>query len=609
VVVGENAVDMFKAKRDLSKRVTGNASGLCQKKNNQSMQVVPPLASNGKIHEHLMPQLPAMSICLVNITVKRRFATDTVVGVKQCIWIVSGHMTRLRTPKERDLPFATLPTVPLACRSLKRFGAYAFLPVVLIIAVSVVARLPALMTTSIDADEGVYLVMAQQWLQGGLPYIAVWDQHPPGLPALFALVLSIVADPILGVRLAAVAAVAITALTIRQFCIRYDHSHRAGLIGALIYIVCISRWAGLSANTEIFNNALVAFAAYHLLGAARRPPAIGRAFIAALAFGIGLQIKYVVFPESVLLSLAYLLESYRTMRSFRSTGVAAGVLIAGGCLPTLLAIAYFWSEGALSAFIDANIFSNLSYVSLVPSAPEILKDSASGLMPIAGCLAVLLFVSWRYRHKLSRSHVELSMEAWIALWIVAAFLDVCLPMKFFRHHFFALYPPVCLAASLCLQAIGKERRRISLYGFLAVLLTAIPPWAFGVIRAAPWSATDVPRTIAALLRDAGANDGEVYVYRYQPAVYALAQLRPPTPYVMTLEMEEFSESAHLNGVAEMRRIMHGQPRFIVKATGMTGGRAMAIEDVLLANLAHYRLIRTFPDQADRSLIELYERAR
>ncbi len=139
-------------------------------------------------------------------------------------------------------------------------------------------------------------------------------------------------------------------------------------------------------------------------------------------------------------------------------------------------------------------------------------------------------------------------------------------------------------------------------------MTAIPPWALGIVRAAPWSATDVPRTVAALLPDAGARDGEVYMYRYEPAVYALAHVRPPTPYVMTPELSEFSESAHLNGVAGMQCIMDGNPRFTVKAAWMTGGQAMAVEDILIANFAHDRLIRTFPDQADRSVIELYERA-
>jgi hypothetical protein len=64
--------------------------------------------------------------------------------------------------------------------SLARNSTY-FLVITLTVVVAFVARAFTLFTASIDADEGVYLVMAQQWQHGGLPYIAVWDQHPPGL--------------------------------------------------------------------------------------------------------------------------------------------------------------------------------------------------------------------------------------------------------------------------------------------------------------------------------------------------------------------------------------------------------------------------------------------
>jgi hypothetical protein len=56
-----------------------------------------------------------------------------------------------------------------------------FLVITLTVLAAFVARSFTLFTASIDADEGVYLVMAQQWQHGGLPYIAVWNQHPPRL--------------------------------------------------------------------------------------------------------------------------------------------------------------------------------------------------------------------------------------------------------------------------------------------------------------------------------------------------------------------------------------------------------------------------------------------
>jgi 4-amino-4-deoxy-L-arabinose transferase-like glycosyltransferase len=498
-------------------------------------------------------------------------------------------------------------SIPLFRPSLLIGSRTYVLAVILIVLVTFLARASALFSVSIDADEGVYLVMAQQWQHGGLPYVAVWDQHPPGLPALLAAVLDIVFDPVLGARLAALTAVTATAVLIYRSCQRHADNAAAGLTAALLYVVCISGWAGLSANTEIFNNLCVTFAAYHLVAAARHPPDRSRAMMAAFVLGVGLQFKYVVFPEAILFSFGYLLASYRRNRDLGGTIISAGLMLLAGLLPTVLAVGYFWSNGALRAFLEANIGANVTYVGLVPPLREILHDSAGGMLPIVGpvlimAYAILRRVPWRPRWS-----NESSFHAWILLWIVAAALDVCLPMKFFRHYFFALYPPVCLGAALALDALAAGQRRPFVYGLIALLATAAPTWVKGFVRLAPWAGQDVPRTIAEIVQQAGAQDGDLYVYRYQPSVYALARLRPPTPYVMTLELSEFSQSAHVDGIKEIQRIMAGQPRFIVKPEGTLGGRAGAVDQVLTRSLAQYRLVRTFQDGPDRSVIDLYER--
>ncbi len=484
----------------------------------------------------------------------------------------------------------------------------AYIGVLMIVSIACAARVFTLFTASIDADEGVYLVMAQQWQHGGLPYVAVWDQHPPGLPALLVAVLDVVFDPVLGAHLAALAAVVATAVVIHQICWRHANSARAGLIAALFYVICISRWPGLSANTEIFNNLIVTFAAYHLITAARRPSSLSRAVMAAFVLGIGLQFKYVVFPEAVLLSLAYLVASYRLNRDLGDAGVAAGFMMLAGLLPTFLVVVYFWSQGALQTFLSANIGANVTYVALVPPLREIVYDSTAGMLPIIGAVivigyAILCRVWWRPRWTAISS-----LQAWIFLWIIAAALDVCLPMKFFRHYFFALYPPVCLGATLALDALTAARRKSSAYGLVVLLAAPTTLWVMGIVRAAPWDGEDVPHTIAQVVQQAGARDGDLYVYRYQPVIYALARLRPPTPYVMTLEISEFSESAHTDGVAEMEQIMGARPRFVVKSEGgALTDSAEAVDNVLTRGLTQYRLIRTFQDKADRSVIDLYER--
>src|SRR5882672_1625942 len=63
-------------------------------------------------------------------------------------------------------------------------------------------------TTGLDWDESLYIVIAQQWLNGAIPYNAIWDLHPMGVPALFTLATAIVGDGLLAARLAALLAVA-----------------------------------------------------------------------------------------------------------------------------------------------------------------------------------------------------------------------------------------------------------------------------------------------------------------------------------------------------------------------------------------------------------------
>jgi hypothetical protein len=194
------------------------------------------------------------------------------------------------------------------------------------------------------------------------------------------------------------------------------------------------------------------------------------------------------------------------------------------------------------------------------------------------------------------------------LWIVAAALDVCLPMKFFRHHFFALYAPVCLGGALALAAVAAGRRKIFAFGILTLLVTAMPAWVMGVVRSAPWKGVDAPREIAQFFRQAGVGDGDVYVYRYHPIVYALARIRPPTPYVMTLELAEFSKSAHVDGTAEVRRVMNNRPRFVIQSRALHDAPTHgAVDDLMTRRLDDYRLVREFVDDADRSVVRLYER--
>ncbi|HXD35251.1 MAG TPA: hypothetical protein VN624_01265, partial [Rhodanobacter sp.] len=186
-------------------------------------------------------------------------------------------------------------THTVAGNSLRLWLRQPTLPTAFLICLAAAAMLRAFSfrVAGLDWDESLYIVMAQRWLQGGLPYVAVWDQHPAGLPALFAAAQWLIGDGLLAARLAALLAVAGTACLLFAAWDRLAGQRLAGALAAAIYLLAMDRPDGLAANTEVFNNLFVTAAAVLLLGEALRPAGLvraGRMFCAALLFGVGLQI-------------------------------------------------------------------------------------------------------------------------------------------------------------------------------------------------------------------------------------------------------------------------------------------------------------------------------
>ena len=73
----------------------------------------------------------------------------------------------------------------------------AILSLVFCLALALLLRALSFNVDGLDWDESLYIVMAEQWLHGGLPYGTVWDQHPVGLPALFAVAQWLIGDGLL----------------------------------------------------------------------------------------------------------------------------------------------------------------------------------------------------------------------------------------------------------------------------------------------------------------------------------------------------------------------------------------------------------------------------
>jgi 4-amino-4-deoxy-L-arabinose transferase-like glycosyltransferase len=145
----------------------------------------------------------------------------------------------------------------------------------------------------LDWDESLYVLMAQRWLQGHLPYTTIWDNKPLGIYAIFALFIAIFHNPVLAIRLATSLFAAVTAIIVWRLAplllgtaTPALSARLAGLAAAAFIIGSLSN-DGLSANTELFMecfSAAAILAALHPGIDPARP--FGRGVCVGMLFGL-----------------------------------------------------------------------------------------------------------------------------------------------------------------------------------------------------------------------------------------------------------------------------------------------------------------------------------
>jgi hypothetical protein len=429
----------------------------------------------------------------------------------------------------------------------------------------------------------------------------VWDQHPVGLPAIFTVAVWLIGDGLLAVRGLALIAVVSTAILLAVMANRFARERLAGVLAGLFYLFYMTRPDGLAGNTEVFNNLIVIAASFLLLEQMARPVGAVRAwpvFAASLMLGIGLQIKYVIIPEAVFFCCALLFRLWRDGMALGRVLALAMLAVVGGLLPTVVMTLYFWSAGALTAYLDANLRANVVYLEDQPSVWLTLLRIRFGLLPLLGLMPWPFVLAWLWRDGAARRRYGV-LVPWLAIWVAAAAVDIAMPLKLWKHYFNALIPPLCLIAGLA-QVMVARRVADRRWRVLAplIVLTLVPA-VMSAIRHAPDSRTidrvNVPHALAEQIRRGGTNGHDVYVFNYDSLVYAYADAVPPTRYVLGIELAEFSGTSGAPASDEIARILNQRPRWIVMAEPSPYIYPPAIWREVDKALKRYREVEAYPE--------------
>ncbi len=472
-------------------------------------------------------------------------------------------------------------------------------PVLLLLLVALAARAPGFAASVIDPDEGLYVVQAAAWLRGGWPYLAVWDMHPPGAPALLVPALALVPDPVLAMRLLGVLAVAATAAGLRGLAIALGAGAGAGFAAGLLYIAHTTVLGGLATNTEILFAPFVVSCARLLLAEALRdaPPRILPVLGAGLAAGMAVWIKQVAALEASALWLTLVAVALAAGR-LRPPRVAALALVfaVGAAVPTLPVAAGYAAAGAFAPWLQANILVPFAYGTEAADSPGLRRGVLGALdhllWPGLAALGVLAAPGARRIARL------------LLPWLAGTAFAVAVPQKYFDHYFLVPLPPICLLAAIGLAALGRQAlrarcRRGGVAAMVAVLAALplsemlLPRLAAGIGLRGPDPARRVAALAAAALRPGQA----LFVANWHPVTYALAGATPPTRFAFPGHLAgRFAAATGADADAELARVLALPPGVIVVAPAFWPGMRPEARAMIEAALAEgYDRLATVPD--------------
>ncbi len=482
------------------------------------------------------------------------------------------------------------------------WAALAALPLV-VFALRALGFLPSV----IDWDESLYILQAREWLRGGWPLVAVWDMHPIGGPAMFAMAMLLFGESIGAIRLLGVIAVSATGWAL-FFLLRAGGLPLAvGYAAALLYAGHSVLLGGMPVNTEILFAPFITAAMVVALPAALnpdRPPETWRVITMGLLVGWAMMIKPVVMPDgclafAVLVGGALLRRTLPVPRLMRLAAIYAGLCVA----PTAFFGLVYLMMGELALYLDSTILAPFTYA----QAGLALSRGVWRLASVAIYLLWLFLLAAGALVLLKRQPLVAIALAWFG----SATLAITLPAQFFPHYFLVWLPSLSVLAALGAHALSRylAPRRALLCLALITVAVSLDPWRND---SAPriWSGhnllePDAPARIAEHIAEEMPPGETIFIANYQPIVYFLANAALPT---------RFAFPAHLTGVwnnlagsdtdAEITRILETRPRFIVVDRTHWGAmRPAAARAITTALEGGYQIAYVFQD--GRSTVELW----
>lgn len=473
----------------------------------------------------------------------------------------------MQTNSEMDIRLATRERVTSVTTK--------WLVLLAIAAFVILVRSPSFPPSVIDPDESMFILMGRELLHGHLPYVAIFDIKPFGLPAFFALVMGVAGQSVFAARLLGTVCVIATALLLRRTALVIGMRAGPAFALAILYAAFSTQMDGLATTTEVLlapftaAGVFLAFKGRYQTEAGRQLRTISGM---GACFGLAIWIKYLPALTASVAFAALNLWWLGTGRARFLRVCAFAVPFAITCaLPTVITGLFYALLGHRQEFWAANFGFMAGYAQ--QGAPLhgirlIAQQAVVELWPLLGLALAGYFLALRHRSPDGdRTGIIAAM-----LWLTAELVAAIMPMHFFAHYFLLVLPPLALLAGFALQHLVTAwvqpavRTMAAPVVALCIALMPVITMAQGLTR--DWlnlGGPDATRRIAALIRDDPDPHPTAWVMSRDPIIlYLEARLPLPTRYAFAADLtDEWGWISHVEQMTEVQRILDSHPTFLV----------------------------------------------
>ena len=294
----------------------------------------------------------------------------------------------------------------------------------ILLAVSFFVRFPFFFRDYIDRDESTFILVAQSWVDGHLPFTELWDLKPPITFLFFASIIYVFGKSFLAIRFAGVLIVAITAF----FSYKITKTTSSKKVAFWVAIVCVALQSMIGSLQGVMSEHLCMvffMPALYLLIKKQKWYWI---FLASLLMGLSVMTKLNMAYSVLFLGLFMAFNHFKN-KAYNKAIINTVTYGLGIILVIFMTFLPYYLEGNSETWWKSVVLAPLEYTSA-------RRYSVFSFAPITLLLSAFFFFSWKKKYL---NYKEITIQI-LTLTVISVLFSFINGGRINGHYLIQLHP-------------------------------------------------------------------------------------------------------------------------------------------------------------------------